>query len=470
MSVFSDLMQLNLHFRLSETDLGTLRSHPKFTALKQALEEGGILPVLVATDDEVLKCIQSALLQVCNALYYYHELNLHVSPEADLYLNDAVALYKEKGCALSLEDLSRMIGKARAKDPRCVESDGIRSVLNLFHHAIDKYKECLKVGSYDLLDYHVRTMEYANTILHTVDTCLLSQSPEETVMNEEITIVDTDVDAPVLDTDGEVILAEEVVPDLAQVEHIGEMIEGAEAFLNRAGNESLLPSQHYLTGVMYANGDLPMARDGNEGKIIDAIKAGAMKVWTTITNALKSVKEFFFGKKDEEMAKVAVTKAEAAKAKVKEIKDKTVEISESVRDQLKALADKVDVQGKFKALIERAKTIGDIPLISDGLLGLMQKEVQEGCKLHNLYNAAEAQVNKLKAVIGKIAGVKDEDKEGQAAVREESQAEGAEAKEKFNIAKAALKAHTTAMSALKSAVEKLAAAVTSKDSSSTAEA
>lgn len=454
MSVFSDLMQLNLRFRLSEADLTTLRTHPRFEALKTALEQGGVLSALEATDDEVLKCIQSALLQVVNAYYYYHELDLRVSPETDLYLNDAVALYKEQGAALSLEDLSRMIGKAHAKDPRCVESDGTHAVLKLFYHAIDKYKECLKVGNYELLDYHVKTMQYANTILHTVDTCLLTQSAEESEMNDENDII---IDAPVLDTEGEVIIADELAPAVLEVEHVNDMIEGAEAFLNRDGSEGLLPSQHYLMGVMYANGDTPMARDGNEGKIIDAIKSAAMKVWTTITNALKAVKNFFFGKGDEEVAKAAVSKAEAAKAKIKQLKDKTIEISEDAKKQLLALAERVDVQGKFKALIQRAKTLGDIPLITDGLLGLMQKQVQEGGKLRGLYAAAEAQVAKLKATIGKIAGLKDDDKDGQAAARKESQEEGAEAKEKFNIAKAALKAHTSAMSALKSAVEKLAA-------------
>lgn len=120
-----------------------------------------------------------------------------------------------------------------------------------------------------------------------------------------------------------------------QAEHAETLIQGLQDTISGSEGMNLTEAQHYLHGVLYANGGASIHVAGNEG-VLESIKNGLMKVWQVISDAFKKVWNYFFGGKDT-AAKVKEIKEDAQKKPPQpELK---LEVNEEKR---KALADSID--------------------------------------------------------------------------------------------------------------------------------
>lgn len=128
-----------------------------------------------------------------------------------------------------------------------------------------------------------------------------------------------------------------------EADHAETLIQGLQDTVNGVEGINLTEAQHYLHGVLYANGVGSLHVHGNEG-VIDTIKAGLLKVWQVISDAFKKVWNYFFGNNNDKKVKKVIDDAETKIDKDAE----EVEISENKRQQLKTYSDTLANQyGEF---------------------------------------------------------------------------------------------------------------------------
>lgn len=123
------------------------------------------------------------------------------------------------------------------------------------------------------------------------------------------------------------------------MQHAETMIQGLQDTVSGSEGMNLTEAQHYLHGVLYANGVSSLNVHGNEG-VVDTIKKGLLKIWETIKAAVKRLWDFLFGNNKAQKDIDDVKKKSEQTLKEPE---KAIEVNEEKREafakHLEALAE-----------------------------------------------------------------------------------------------------------------------------------
>lgn len=124
--------------------------------------------------------------------------------------------------------------------------------------------------------------------------------------------------------------------DLPEPEHVAAVGDGIADTVGGTEGMALTHAQHYLQGVMFANGMVASTQyHGNEG-VIDSIKAGLKKAWDYLVEMVKKVFGFLFGSKKKE-------------EKIKEIEKGFKELDESAK--IKPTSNEAEAKVQVKSII-----------------------------------------------------------------------------------------------------------------------
>lgn len=451
MSIARDFRFLSLLHGTPADQLDELINSPGCSALRAALSEFNWLDALGGPREELCQGIKSILNVYLDRAHGFEDEEMHVNEPLGRLLSELTTLVDDvnDNPIPLLSTVARgIIGQGKLHPE--FESTHQVSLLLSVHKKFIRWG--LDMVGPESVQAPYTLVRIANTVifldnvmamLETYLTCkdnpdcseedLLGELP----MNEDELITPEDSYAGVDD----------------QMDHALTIVDGMEGFLCQNNDHTNLShSQRYLHGVLYAQGHVAQFRDGMEGKIMDSIKKTATNAWNALVNALKAIKDFFFGKADQETQTATLAIADKNKETLQASDNKGAEIKDTAKQGLLKLAEESDESGAFKQAASQLETVADAPSVLDKLKGLMNKAVGENSALRNLYNAAEKKVNDLKAAMTKGDSVNDDDKEGAAAAKQEIQAAMSEAKESLEEAKKAMSVHKRLMNGLRKAM------------------
>lgn len=458
MSIAKDLKLLSLLYRAPVEQVNEILTGSGCVALRAVLEERGLLELLAAPKEDLYKAITVILERYRDQVTEYREEDLWVNEGLNNFILEIIAVVDNTTDPKlpSLDVIARgIIGQGKADD-QYSRHNAVDMLLDVFDKFINWGLETVgpeQVQSPYPITRLAEVIVFMDDVLSMLSTYLTCKDnpdcSEIDLLNER-----NDMDEELL-----LNIPEDAYGNVEeQMEHITTMVEGAESFLLGDGS-NLSRAQEYLHGVLYAQSEVPQLRDGNEGKIMDSIKKAATKVWETLMSALKAIKDFFFGKADQETQQATLAIADKNKAALAANENKSAPINDAAKTGLIELADKSDESGAFKSAAEGLQTLGDAPGVLEKLKGLMNKQVSSGGNLRKLYEAAEKKVQDLKALMTKADSVNDDDKEGAAAAKQELQEGMTEAKEALNEAKKEMSLHKKFMNGLRKAMLNITAGI-----------
>lgn len=288
---------------------------------------------------------------------------------------------------------------------------------------------------------------------------------EAQYLNDILEVCDAFVTASI----GAVLGAEEHYPD--EVDEIGENIEALAGMEHgeecQCGCNSVNAPHQFLQGYedYLSNRDTVDAQfaiselmrtgalkvDGMEGPALDKIKDAAKAVIATLTDALKTMKDSFFNKTDQEMVDAAKAAAETNKKGLNAIPG-TSPVYPKPKEGIIALAKSVDPDGDMPGIVSNMDDAAAGMRVIDGLLGYMNKQVTTGSDLQKAYDAAKSAVDNLKKVSGKAGGSED-NKDVNAEIKTQVNEATSGAKDSFADARAVLKKHRKLMSGILKAIK-----------------
>lgn len=136
--------------------------------------------------------------------------------------------------------------------------------------------------------------------------------------------------------------------DLPEPEHIATVVDGIADTVGGTEGLALTHSQHYLQGVMYANGMISTTHyHGSEG-VVDSIKAGLKKAWDYLVNMVKKVFGYLFGSKKKE-------------EQIKDIEKDLTKLDESVK--IKPATDKKEAQQQLSQIAKATSKMSHAPAV-----------------------------------------------------------------------------------------------------------
>ncbi|EBV8434209.1 hypothetical protein AVA65_08160 [Salmonella enterica subsp. enterica serovar Minnesota] len=459
MSTAKDLHLLSLVYGAPAEQIEEILTGSGCAALRAALQEQELLDLLTAPREDLRKAIRSIL-------QLYRERSQDWRYE-QMMVSDKVGqfIYEVRSVADNVQDLPL---PSLATVARGIIGQGKLGTEFESTHPVDKLVDTLQKfidwGLGTVSDEAVQCPYPFPRLVHVIvfldDVCCMLNT--YLTCKDNATLSESDLLKESLPMSETIMLD---LPDDAygnvdeQMEHITTIVEGVEGYLFNEQSAGLSYAQQYVHGVMYANGQIPQMREGNEGKIMESIKKSAQKVWDTMVSALKAIKDFFFGKSDQETQQAANAAADKNKTALMAIEDKSAAVKDTAKAGLLKLAESSDESGEFKSAAEGLNTVSDAPNVLEKLKGLMSKQVGQGGNLRKLYEAAEKKVQDLKALMSKADNIQDDDKEGAAAAKQELQAGMNEAKEALNEAKKEMSLHKKFMNGLRKAMLNITAGI-----------
>lgn len=450
MSLSRDLHLLSLLHGSSADQVNEILTSPECIALRTALEQQGLINLLTAPKEEIDSAIKFMLSQLETECIEYQDNTFQVNEGINKLLweiHEIVHNHSDPKLP-SVDNVANALIGLGGQDDNFSFTDNVAVLVadqqRLLAYAVNAVGP-EKVGPPYPFGRLVILIVFLSDVFRMLDTYLTCRNNPDL---SEINLLEESnpmSDAILVELDHDPYDTVE-----EQLDHILTGVEGTEGFLN--GETNLSHSQQYLAGIMFANGMVPPLRDGMEGKIMDTIKSSAQKVWQTLVDALKAIKDFFFGKGDEETQKSTLAIADKNKTDISASDQKGAEVKDAAKNGLVELAQSSDESGEFKGIAETLNTVSDAPGVIEKLKQLMSKKVGEGSKLRDLYNTAEKKMQDLKSLMSKADSVSDDDKEGAAAAKTEIQEGMTEAKESLNEAKKAMGLHKKIMNGLRKAL------------------
>ena len=458
MSIGKDLQLLSLLYWAPAEQINEVLTGSGCSALRAVLEERGLLELLVAPKEDLYKAMTVIL-------EHYRERGREYRND-EMIVNEPLSkLLQEIMCVtdnitdpklVSLEAVARAIIGQGKLDPHYDCTNTVPAFINVFDKFISWGINSVgpeQIQSPYRIPRLAEVIIFMDNVLNMLNTYLTCKD------NPDCSEIDLLNESHIMEEEILLNIPEDAYGNVEeQLEHVNTIVEGVESFLLGSGH-SLSHAQEYLHGVMYAQGAVPQLRAGNEGKIMDTIKKAATKVWDTLMSALKAIKDFFFGKADQETQVATLAIADKNKEALQANASKDAKINDAAKEGLVKLAEASDESGAFKSAAEGLNTVADAPSVIEKLKGLMNKQVSGGGTLRKLYEAAEKKVQDLKALMTKADSVGDDDKEGAAAAKQELQEGMTEAKEALNEAKKGMSLHKKFMNGLRKAMLNITAGI-----------
>ena len=461
-SLFHDLKFLVMSLTLTPECKQKMLTEECFTELRKALADKCIDRVFKLSDTELKATIDTALGMINTEFDAFYEEDYQLNEKLNDYLKTLASLTSPNQ---SLKEIAKEISVLGGSGGVCTFTSGVEELRKQFTYIIDEVvKKSIEVENFDIsaVNGFIENAEKLNSVMCMVESFYTSYVGS-LVDAKDIVIVPKagDVVEPYPAFTVEDVDVSPISPQVIETfDIINDTVTGMETFILNDDYESpLTKQQRYVEGVLFAQGHITL-RAGNEGSIVDSIKAGAMKVYDSLSAALKAVKDFFFGKDDEEANKKTEAQAEKNINEINVMDDKGVPINDKAESGIVNLAENTETEdSEFKTIVKSLKSASDAPRVIKELGSLLKKETSNNTTLQKMYNDCQKSLDKLKSSTSKVSSIDEENKEVVSAAKQEVQEDTKETQEQFKETKAAMTQHKKYLAALRKAINGITPAI-----------
>ncbi len=159
---------------------------------------------------------------------------------------------------------------------------------------------------------------------------------------------------------------------LDDMDHVFNTLSGTESLFETGSSSvyNIQGTEGYIEGVLLANGVNLSRITGNEAGFVDSIKSGLKKVYETLKNILKGIKDFFTKSKADsaDTVKNSVAEMNTALEKYKKADPKTFEVD---KEAIKSLA--ASMNADYPDLAKSLESVDNLP----GIINWYEKAIKE---------------------------------------------------------------------------------------------
>jgi len=410
------------------------------------ISQGG--QALKASYDDIVEAIS-------RRFDYYDEAELEVNSRVDEYLNELVRMsYAEKPTLPELRSVAVTVCALgnRTRDAGCRNGVGkileqARSQLEWFSKETDR-----EVPNPHFLSFQrdVDSLEFLEGVLRIVDTFVASQFGMLHGLEEfSPAAIATPLEVPEPDFEEKSCGQEEDCTCGCKLDHGITLLEGLEDMLNG----QVTYASRYVEGVAMSQGVRMGSVTGNEGAILDGIKAMGENAYKTLVESLKAVMDVISPSDSEEVAKKIRETADTNKKALQAMPERAkAEVNDAAKAGIIKLANNTYPNGEMTPLVKDIGKATQGGAIIDKLLGLLTTEVAGGGPMREKQKEAQTALDELKKASSAASGADETNKDVVAAAKEKVNEKIKAAREALKETKAAVKGHNKRLSGIRQAI------------------
>lgn len=449
MSFYDDVKALIMARTISEEEKNLILTSPEYHEDRETLEEKGALELLTADKVVIQQCFANALTELAQRFGDKKAEGVVINASLEEYICSVIAQINAGDYPALSEVAERIveITNQETDEVSLVSLDGTLTGFGTQLAALSANWES-ENPDYNELVQSLAKVEYLDKVLDLVE---MQHRVQVEGTEEYVNDVGGDVDSAESSNEGIV----EVICDGTSECNCGcqmvgaiQLLEGLEDFFNGRNT----PALRYLEGNMYANGLINDTVAGQEGPIFDKLKNGAMTVYKTLTESLKSMKDVFKSKDNDEKVKIASEATKNNSEAIAALPDQTAQVNKAAADGIVQLAEQVDPSGEMKNIVSGLTDPGSAVTMLDKLNAFMVKSAANNSVLDKIYQQANKALEDLRSAAGKLSSSDESNKDVVSVMREELAEKTKIAREAMTEAKNALTKDNKLIDGIKKAI------------------